>query len=89
MDDFQTRATGNIRKRHESRITEQAERVREHIGYVLKRIEAGRADSVDMYAEDIAASIQRIQLSVAALETLKETTEIMATSDEPPKETGQ
>ena len=86
MDKFCTRAIGNLRDRHETRILENAERVREHIGYVLKRIEAGRIDSVGLYAEDIAASIERIRLSVAALETLKEATEIMATSDEPAKE---
>ena len=53
-----------LQKRHESLIAEQAERIQEHAGYVMERIEAGRADSVGMYAEDIAASAQRIRLSV-------------------------
>jgi len=81
--------TGRIRKRHESQITEQARRIQEHAGYMLKRAEAGRAEATGLYAQDIAASVQRILISVAALEKIKETTEIMATSDEPPKETGQ
>lgn len=82
MDSFHTRAIGNIRAHHESRILENAQRIQEHIGYVLKRAEGGHADAVGLYAEDIAASAERIRLSVAALETLKETTDILATSDE-------
>lgn len=81
MDSFHQRALKNLRDRHETQITENAERVREHIGYVLKRIEAGRADAVGLYAQDIAASIERVRLSVAALETLNETTAILATGD--------
>lgn len=89
MDDFQNRAIKNLRERHETQITENAERVRAHIGYVLKRIEGGRIDSVGLYAEDIAASMRRILASVAALEALRESTEILATSDEPaPKKEG-
>lgn len=83
MDDFQARAIGSLRARHESRIAEQAERIKEHIGYVLKRIEAGRASATGMYADDIAASARRILLSVVALETLSEAGEILATADEP------
>jgi hypothetical protein len=86
MDKFHERAIRNLRERHETVITENSERVREHIGYVLKRIEVGRIDSIGLYAEDIAASIGRIRLSVAALETLRETTEILKTSDEPERE---
>ena len=83
MDDFQARAIKNIRERHESRIAENAERIREHIGYLLKRVESGRADATGLYAEDIEASARRILACVAALETLEETGKIMATSDEP------
>lgn len=87
MDDFHARAIRNLRERHESQITENAERVREHIGYVMKRIEAGRIDSVGLYAEDIAASMRRILTSVAALEAIRESTEILATRDEPAPKT--
>ena len=83
MDKFHERAIGNLRDRHETQITENAERIRDHIGYVLKRIEAGRAETTGLFAQDIAASVQRILISVAALETLSEATAILQTSDEP------
>ena len=69
---FEARALRNLRERHESQISENAGRIRDHIGYVLKRVEAGRADSTGMYAEDIAASVKRILRSVAALEAITE-----------------
>jgi hypothetical protein len=83
MDDFQTRAVKNLRERHEYVIQENAERIREHIGYVLARVEKGQPGSVGLYAQDIATSVQRILGSVTALETAKEITDVMATSDEP------
>jgi hypothetical protein len=86
MDDWQAHAVKNLRDRHEARIAENAERIREHIGYVLKRIESGRSDAVGIYAEDIESSIRRILASVAALETLKEATAILETSDNPATE---
>ena len=82
-DDFHARAIRNLRLRHEIQIAENTKRVRDHIGYILKRIEAGRAETTGMYAQDIAASVQRILISIAALETLGETTAILATSEEP------
>lgn len=82
LDAFHERAIRNLRERHETQIAENAERIHEHIGYVLKRIEAGRTETVGLYAQDIAASVQRILIGVAALETLGETTAIIATSDE-------
>jgi hypothetical protein len=82
MDAFHERAIRNLRERHETQIAENAERIREHIGYVLKRVESGRADTTGLYAEDIGASVRRMQLAVAALEALNETTEILKTSDE-------
>ena len=54
---FEARVLRNLRERHESQISENAGRIRDHLGYVLKRVEAGRADSTGMYAEDIAASL--------------------------------
>lgn len=81
MDGFQARQIKNLRERHEVRILENALRVQEHIGYVLQRIEKGRTDSVGMYAEDIAASVERIRSSVASLEALREALAILATTD--------
>ena len=50
MDKFHERAIGNLRDRHETQITENAERIRDHIGYVLKRIEAGRDYTIKVTA---------------------------------------
>jgi hypothetical protein len=81
MDGFQARQIKNLRERHEIRIQENALRIQEHIGYVLKRIENGRPESVGLYAEDLAASVERIRSAVASLEALKEGLAILATSD--------
>jgi hypothetical protein len=81
VDDFHARALKNLRERHESQIRENAERIREHIGYVLKRLDAGRADSVGLYAEDIEASVRRIVSRVAALEAITETAGIIETTE--------
>lgn len=81
MDDFQARALRNLRERHEKQIAENAERIREHIGYVIKRAESGHADATGLYAEDIEASARRILASVAALEALNESAAIMATPE--------
>jgi hypothetical protein len=70
MDAFQARALKNLRERHESQIRENAERIREHVGYVLQRLDAGRGDSVSLYAEDIEASARRIVTRAAALESI-------------------
>lgn len=82
LDAFHERAIRNLRERHETQLTENAERIRDHIGYVLKRIEGGRPETTGLYAQDIAASVQRILQCVTALETLNETTAIIQTSDE-------
>jgi len=79
-------ALKNLRDRHESRIAENAERIRDHIGYLLKRIESGRADATGMYAADIATAAGRIVSSVVALDTLKESAEIMAAGETPATE---
>lgn len=81
MDDFQARALGSLTKRHEARIRENAERIREHIGYVLQRIDAGRADATGLYARDIAASAQEIVTRVAALEAIGEAVGIFSSGD--------
>lgn len=69
---FQDRAVAGVRSRHESQIRENAERIREHAGYLIARLDKGRPDSVGLYAEDIAASARRIVTSVAALEVVTE-----------------
>jgi len=83
MDDFHKRALKNIRDRNEARITEEAQRIREYAGYVLKRIEQGRADSCSLYAADIKSSAERMAAAIGALETLEEALKILATSDNP------
>jgi hypothetical protein len=81
MDDFQARALRNLRERHESQIRENAERIRDHIGYVLKRLDAGRSDSVSLYAEDIEASARRIVSRAAALEAIADAVGIVETTE--------
>lgn len=81
MDDFQVRVLKNLRERHESQTRENAERIREHIGYVLLRLDAGRSDSVGMYAEDIEASARRIATRVVALEAITEAIGIVETTE--------
>lgn len=81
MDEFQARALKSLKERHEGQIRENAERIREHIGYVLKRLDAGRADSVGLYAEDIEASVRRIASRVAALEAITEATGIFEATE--------
>jgi hypothetical protein len=83
MDDFHARAIKNFRARHEGQIEENAARILEHIGYVLKRVSDGRPETVDMYAADIEASIKRIRASVTALESVREALAILETSDGP------
>jgi hypothetical protein len=86
MDDFQTRATGQLRKRHENAILENAKRIHEHIGYVLARIEAGNPASVGHYARGIAADAHEIGSRVAVLEGITNAIGILETSDGPAKE---
>jgi hypothetical protein len=81
VDDFQARALKNLRERHESQIRENAERIRQHIGYVLQRLDAGRSDAVGLYAEDIEASARRIASRVAALEAITDTVGIVETTE--------
>jgi hypothetical protein len=82
MDDFQARALKNLRERHESQIRENAERIRQHIGYVLQRLDAGRSDAVSLYAEDIEASARRIVSRAAALEAITEALGILETTED-------
>jgi hypothetical protein len=71
-ESFEERAHGNLVRRNEEKIRENAERIQEHIGYVLQRIAAGHVASTGLYARDIAASAQEIVTRVAALEAVEE-----------------
>jgi hypothetical protein len=73
-DSSQAAVIQNLRERHATQIRENAERISEHIGYLLKRLDAGRPDSVGLYAEDISSAARRISLGVAALEAIIEAT---------------
>jgi hypothetical protein len=81
MDDFQTRATGRLRERHEKAILENARRIHEHIGYVLDRIEGGNPASVGHYARGIAADAHEIESRVNVLEGIADAIGILETSD--------
>jgi hypothetical protein len=89
MDDFHARALKTLRERHESQIRENARRIQEHIGYVLQRAENGHADTVGLYAEDIAASAQRIVARVAALGAIGDAVRTLETGDELAEDLGK
>lgn len=86
MDDFQTRALRNLKKRHEDKIRQHAERIREYTGYVLARLDSGDATPVTHYARDIASDAQEIVSRLVALEAIAEAAGILETSDDPAKE---
>jgi hypothetical protein len=73
MDKLQERQLANLRKRHEDKIREAAERIQEHVGYVLARIEHGAAGSTGHYAAGIAADAHEIVTRLAALDGAAET----------------
>lgn len=80
-DKFQERAAKSVQARHESQIRENAERIREHAGYLLARLDKGRPDSVGLYADDIAASARRIVSCVTALEAVAEVSAIYESTE--------
>lgn len=82
MDAWQERQITQLRDRHVKALRENAERIREHVGYVLARIDGGHPESAGLYAQDIAAAAERMRLAVAAIETLDEALGILATADE-------
>jgi hypothetical protein len=82
MDDWQTRALGNLRKRHEDKIRQDAERIQEYIGYVLARIDGGNVTSVTHHARGIASDAQEIVSRLAALEAIGETVGILGTRED-------
>lgn len=83
MDKIQERQLANLRKRHEDKIREAAERIREHAGYVLARIERGSAGSVGHYAAGIAADAHEIVARIAALDGGAETAGVFDAYCEP------
>jgi hypothetical protein len=80
MDAWQERQITQLRDRNANALRENAERIREHVGYVLARIDGGHPEATGLYAQDIAASAERMRLAVAAIETLDETLGILATA---------
>jgi hypothetical protein len=81
MDTWQERQITSLRQRKAGAIREDAERIQEHIGYVLARLDKGRPDAVSEYAADITAAIGRLSRSAAALAALDEAREILAAED--------
>lgn len=71
-DQFTERALRSIRERHEAVIRENAERIREHIGYVLKRLDGEHVVSISHYVNGIAADAREIVNRVSALEGIAE-----------------
>jgi len=85
MDDFQTRMIRNLKKRHEDQLRQNAERIQEHIGYVLQRLDNGQSTSVGHYARGIEADAHEIRARVSALTAIEEALGILDTdgSDSP------
>lgn len=77
MDNFQARALGNLRRRHEDKIRQNAEHIQEYIGYVLTRLDAGNVTSVTHHAVGIASDAQEIVTRLAALEAIAEAAGIL------------
>jgi hypothetical protein len=82
-DKFHQRAITSLRERHEKQIREDAERIQEHIGYVLRRIGQDQTHSAGLYIADIAAAASRMGQHIAALEAIDEGLAILVTADEP------
>lgn len=82
MDDWQKHAINNLRERHVKQLTESAARIQEHIAYVIARIEKGEPMSAGLYAAGIASAADEIVQRIASLEAMKETLDLLATTDE-------
>lgn len=59
-----------IRGQRVASMREDALRIQEFVGYVIARIDKGRADSVGVYTADIVAAAQRIMAAHATIEGL-------------------
>lgn len=82
MDDFQARALGNLRKRHEDKIRQNAEQIQEYIGYLLARLDSGNVTSVSHQARGIASDAQEIVSRLAALEAVTEAAGILESTED-------
>jgi hypothetical protein len=72
MDDFQKRMLTNLTRRHEDKIRQHAERIKEYTGYLLARLDDGNVAAGSHYAQDIASDGQEIVARFAALEAITE-----------------
>ena len=77
MDDWQASALGNLRKRHEDKVRQQAGRIQDYVGYLLALLDSGDMASCACYARDIASDAQEIVSRLAALEAIGETAGIL------------
>jgi hypothetical protein len=81
MDDFQTRALGNLRKRHEDKIRQAAEEIREYAGYLLRDLGSGRTSTSSHYAGDILTDAREIVTRFAALEAIGDAVGILEATE--------
>ena len=84
VDELQKRQLAILRKQREDKIRWAAERIQQHIGWVLARIEHGSPESVGHYAAGIAADAHEIVAVIAALDGAAETAGIFDAYCEPP-----
>jgi hypothetical protein len=71
-------AFADLRDRHTTVIDYQAEEIEKQIGYVRKRITAGRPETVGLSTESIRESCARILAAVGALGTIEEAEKALA-----------
>lgn len=74
---WQTRAAGSIRTRHESKIRELAEDIIANAGYILADLDRDRVPVL----RNLLADAQQISSRVAALEAIKELTEVYESAE--------
>jgi hypothetical protein len=83
VDKLQERQLANLRKQREDKIRYLAERIQEHVGYMLTRIEQGNGGSTGHYAAGIATDAHEIVACIAALDGAAETAGIFDAYCEP------
>ena len=57
-----------LKGRHERQIRQAAERIQEHVGYILDRLDRDSAASIGHYTAGIATDAHEIVSSIAALD---------------------
>lgn len=75
------RALANERKRHEETILASAERMQEHLGYLIKRVHSGHP----LTDYDLVGDAVTIRERVASLGTLGYVTKIYEAQEEVPE----